>query len=1110
MRVTSSWAARLATITLGIVLGIGCSDPRSTALRERTRTARQRDTTITTLVSLTFDDTLSDQYQVRALLAAHGMHATFYTISDRVGLDANSMTLGQLVDLASDGNEIAGHTVSHPDLSILGSDDEKREICNGRVRLLNMGFDVRNFAYPFGSPPAQSPLADPVAQILNDCGYNSARGTGDIVSPNTCPGCPYADSIPPGRTYHVRTPDSVKFGTSLETMQGYVTQAEDHGGGWVVIVMHHVCDGCNPYSVPYQQLSDFLDWLEARAANGTVVQTVSEVMGGPLKPPVNGPPRPLPAPGANLLQNASLEVDANNDGLPDCWQKGGSGTNVATFAKTSDASDGVVAEQIDIQSLASGARRLVSKQDTGLCAPLVHAGHAYEVSAAYKATTPARFIAYYLNTARTWIQWTQGPLLSAQSTYTQTTWFTPALPADAVALSVGMSIFAVGQLKLDDFALRDHDTTPPAVAVATPLDGTTVTGTVSLSATASDAGGIDHVVFLVNGAQLTGTSSASGGTYSLDWDTTAFPDGYTAVTARAYDSAGNIASSTSVLVLVSNIPPVDSTAPALALTSPANGSTVSGTTTLSADAGDDHAVQHVSFFIDGQLLANVDSPPYTFDWDTTTATEGSVEVSATAVDTSGNATNASVRVTVDRSAPQVALVSPADGALVSGDLPLIADASDNLGVSSVEFFVNDVSAGVATSSPWTVSFPTAGMADGTSLTIRAVAADRNGNQTASQPVSVAIDNSVPDTTTPQSQVACNDAACQSTYYRSSVQVALSATDFGSSGLGPIVYTLDGTTPDLSHGTRYSAPFMIASDRLLQFRAFDNAGNAEAVNSQLVRVDASPPLTSVTCNGAPCASGWYASPINVAVSAADVGTSGLLGTEYTLDGSDPSSPGATLYAAPFVLSADAALSVASADNAGNVEAPKLFQIRFDTSTPSLTIQCNAGACSSNWYTSSVSVSLTASSAQGGSGISAVRYTLDGSSPAQGTTYTSPIVLNQPTTIRAIAINGAGTPSAEASQSVQVDTVAPTIALTGPLNGANVTGTAPITTNPADNIGVVRVRFYLDGKQLGTRTVSPWKWNWDTTTVTKGNHTLGVRAEDAAGNASTTSTITVNVK
>ena len=76
----------------------------------------------------------------------------------------------------------------------------------------------------------------------------------------------------------------------------------------------------------------------------------------------------------NLLQNASLEVDANANQIPDCWQRGGSGTNAATFTLTTNAFDGARAQRIDMTSYTSGARRIVSLQDSGTCAPAAIAG----------------------------------------------------------------------------------------------------------------------------------------------------------------------------------------------------------------------------------------------------------------------------------------------------------------------------------------------------------------------------------------------------------------------------------------------------------------------------------------------------------------------------------------------------------------------------------------------------------------------------------------------------------------------------------------------------------------------------------------------------------------
>src|SRR5206468_2928521 len=76
-----------------------------------------------TVVSLTFDDTLSNQYQTGSMLAARGMHGTFYVNSSRVDV-AGYMTKAQLLALQSGGNEIAGHTVNHLDLSTVDVDEQ--------------------------------------------------------------------------------------------------------------------------------------------------------------------------------------------------------------------------------------------------------------------------------------------------------------------------------------------------------------------------------------------------------------------------------------------------------------------------------------------------------------------------------------------------------------------------------------------------------------------------------------------------------------------------------------------------------------------------------------------------------------------------------------------------------------------------------------------------------------------------------------------------------------------------------------------------------------------------------------------------------------------------
>ena len=63
-----------------------------------------------------------------------------------------------------------------------------------------------------------------------------------------------------------------------------MTQAEAHGGGYVPIVFHNICAACDQYSTTQANLEAFLTWLQPRSATGTTVKTVSQVIGGAVKP----------------------------------------------------------------------------------------------------------------------------------------------------------------------------------------------------------------------------------------------------------------------------------------------------------------------------------------------------------------------------------------------------------------------------------------------------------------------------------------------------------------------------------------------------------------------------------------------------------------------------------------------------------------------------------------------------------------------------------------------------------------------------------------------------------------------------------------------------------
>jgi hypothetical protein len=93
----------------------------------------------------------------------------------------------------------------------------------------------------------------------------------------------------------------------------------------------------------------------------------------------------------------------------------------------------------------------------------------------------------------------------------------------------------------------------------------------------------------------------------------------------------------------------DTDAPFIAITSPANGATVSGLVLFSATALDGFGIAKVRFLVDGQLLAEDFTAPYQTNWNTLSAGNGPHALRAEAIDLVGNSAFTSISVTVDNS-----------------------------------------------------------------------------------------------------------------------------------------------------------------------------------------------------------------------------------------------------------------------------------------------------------------------------------------------------------------------------------------------------------------------------------------------------------------------------
>lgn len=98
------------------------------------------------------------------------------------------------------------------------------------------------------------------------------------------------------------------------------------------------------------------------------------------------------------------------------------------------------------------------------------------------------------------------------------------------------------------FGLDNLDGVAPTAAITAPANGAGVSGTVAITANASDNIGVDRVEFLLDGALL-GSDTTSP--YAYAWNSTTATNGAHVLTARAVDLAGNTGTSPQVNVTVS-------------------------------------------------------------------------------------------------------------------------------------------------------------------------------------------------------------------------------------------------------------------------------------------------------------------------------------------------------------------------------------------------------------------------------------------------------------------------------------------------------------------------------------------------------------------------------
>ncbi len=424
-----------------------------------------------TIVSLTFDDGQASHYAVAmSMMGPRGLVGTYYINSAMVGSSGYYMTWPQIHEIAAAGNEIGGHTLHHVNLNNVDATTARTEVCDDRSALIAQGFtQVTSFAYPEAAVNATA------QQIVRECGYDTGRTVGDLWNEG-----PYAETIPPQDPYRVRTTEGTTTGTTLEDLKAMVTDAETHGGGWVPMVFHGICDNqcTNSNTVTTATFTAFLDWLAPRSADGTVVRTVAQALGSTPPPP---PPPPPAIPTTSIACNGAA------------------------------CSTGWYTSPVQITLTASGTGA-VTRYTTDGSNPAT-SGIAYAGPFLLPSTSTVRYQSSADN-------WTRSETVKSR-----------LVRIDAAAPTVSLTSPSSG----DSFKQRAR---------------------VSLTASAVDTGtspgpasGMTRVRYFLDGGTQIGTATTSP--YRVTWTVPRnLPPGTHTLTARAFDAAGNVTTSSGVQVTI--------------------------------------------------------------------------------------------------------------------------------------------------------------------------------------------------------------------------------------------------------------------------------------------------------------------------------------------------------------------------------------------------------------------------------------------------------------------------------------------------------------------------------------------------------------------------------
>jgi RHS repeat-associated protein len=611
-------------------------------------------------------------------------------------------------------------------------------------------------------------------------------------------------------------------------------------------------------------------------------------------------------------------------------------------------------------------------------------------------------------------------------------------------------------------------------------------------------GGPVRVVFTVDGQRLAVVDAAP---YTTQWSPSG--GGVTTIVATATDALGQSASAT--LTVTRYLPPtVVITAPT-AGTGVAPGDTVAITATAASTNG---ALTGVEFLLDGQPLSTDSEAPYTATW--TAVGVGTHNLQARTTDARGlSAVSAPVAITVvaGNLPPVIALQVPT--AVDQGvAVPLTVAASDPDGsVARVRILIADVAVGDRTSAPWEFTWTpaTPGVAD---LVVEAI--DDRGAVARTEPVTVTVRpaNVLPVVrlTTPQADGVIPLAP---------LTVTAEASDADGSVVA-VRFLVDGVPVAQSATAPYTATITpaAAGPFVLSATVADDRGAITTSATRALTVDAPPVVAWEAVPGMVT----IGQPITLAATASDPEGSTPRVAFTWVDGSPTGTALGVATAAPYQVSwlppgtGPFTLRATATDAIGQATSAEVVLTLYAPPTVSLTAPI-AGTL----VAPSTVVSLSATAADVASGVTQVRFLVDGvvvataaAEPWTGT-WTAPAG-NGSHVLVAEAVNSRSLVgrSAPVSISVGAPNAPPTVAITSPTAGTHlrVSGLVNVVATASDSDGTVaRLVLLVNGTAVTQATGAPWSLFWTPTAA--GAASLTIEATDDQGAVTVSAPVSVSI-